>query len=222
MIMDFILPETVILYSLFSLSFIMSSVICVIQDLKDSTKHNQHSNKKTIYKTYMKTYPLVLFNMFITIPITLLLFQYFHFVLTPFNYYHLFHIPISIILIDIFFYICHYTFHTYKFINLYRFHKTHHKIKKPVSITSLYFHPIDLVFGNILPLFLPILVLRSSLPILYLWTVFTIAETTYWSHSGIKDRCENHDLHHKYFKYNYGSGTYLTDKLFGTYITENK
>ena len=65
-----------------------------------------------------------------------------------------------------------------------------------------------------------IFIFPSSFIVLYLWTFFTIFETTYGAHSGIKNRGEDHDIHHKYFKYNYGSGMCLSDKLFGTFLDD--
>ena len=91
------------------------------------------------------------------------------------------------------------------------------KFTRPISITSIYLHPVDLLFGNIVPLFAPVFIFPSSFLVLYFWTFFTIFETTYAAHSGIKNRGEDHDIHHKYFKYNYGSAFYLSDKLFKTY-----
>ena len=206
--------ETYILYFIFLTSFSLSTLICFIQDKYYNYQYVQNLSKTQILSIYKKALPLVLFNVFITIPISLIISQNFYFILSPFSYYHVYHIPLFFILIDPFFYFFHYLFHN-KY--LYKFHKIHHQITTPVSITSIYLHPIDLIFGNILPLFLPVFIIRSSMPLLYFWTAFTICETTYFAHSGIKNRCEDHDLHHKLFNCNYGSGFYLVDRLFDSY-----
>jgi sterol desaturase/sphingolipid hydroxylase (fatty acid hydroxylase superfamily) len=214
-----IYPETINLYFIFLGSFITSSTICFIQD----NYYNYEYIQNTIFKSeiiiiYKKTLPLVCFNCFVSVPISLIISQNLFFILSPFNYYQVYHIPLFFILIDFTFFMFHKLFHTSKYLNLYKYHKIHHQIKRPVSITSLYLHPVDLFFGNILPLFLPVFILRSSMPLLYFWTAFTIFETTYFSHSGIKNRGENHDLHHLLFNVNYGSALYISDRLAGTYM----
>jgi sterol desaturase/sphingolipid hydroxylase (fatty acid hydroxylase superfamily) len=210
-----IFQETYYLYFIFLSSFSLSTLVCFIQDNYYNYKYVQNLSKTQILNIYKKALPLVLLNAFITIPISLIIFQNFYFLLTPFNYYQVYHIPLFFILIDPFFYFFHYLFHN-KY--LYKFHKVHHQIKTPVSITSIYLHPIDLIFGNILPLFLPVFVLQSSMPLLYFWTAFTICETTYFAHSGVKGRCEDHDLHHQLFNCNYGSGIYFVDRILNTYL----
>ena len=207
--------HSIILYSIFIFGFYSSALLSILRDYRKDTQHTQD---KDIYGIYIKAFPLVAFNVFISIPIILYLFQFFNHLLTPFSIKQFIHIPISLFIVDFFFFSLHYLFHTKKYLNLYKYHKIHHQIKTPVSITSLYLHPIDLLFGNILPLFLPIIVLRSSFPILCLWLFITITETTYMAHSGVKYYCENHDNHHKYFIYNYGTGTYLCDRLCNTFF----
>jgi sterol desaturase/sphingolipid hydroxylase (fatty acid hydroxylase superfamily) len=218
-----IYQETINLYLCFLSSFTVASFFAFKDDLDSKTVYiqNDKSRRKDILNIYKKALPLVLFNTFVSIPIILLIFQNFHFILTPLNMYHLLHIPIGGILIDFVFYLFHYLFHTKKFLNLYKYHKVHHQITRPVSITSMYLHPIDLLFGNILPLFLPMLILRTSFLILYFWVFYVIFETTLYAHGGHTHHDGyNHDIHHKYFKYNYGSGMCLSDKLFGTFLDD--
>lgn len=217
--MSIIFEETYYIYLSFLSSFLISTLVCFIEDMKSSTKHiqQQGNNKTELTKLYFKALPLVLLNIFVSIPIILILFQYFHFIFKPFSFTQLLYFPLYLVVTDFAFYICHYSFHTTKLFNLYKYHKVHHQFTKPISISSIYLHPIDLLFGNIVPLFAPIFIFPSSFIILYFWTFFTIFETTYGAHSGIKNRGEEHDIHHKYFKYNYGSAFYLSDKLFRTY-----
>lgn len=217
--MSIIFEETYYIYLSFLSSFFISTLVCFIEDMRSSTKHIQQlgNNKTDLTKSYLKALPLVLLNIFVSIPIILILFQYFHFIFKPFSFTQLLYFPLYLVVTDFAFYICHYSFHTTKLLNLYKYHKVHHQFTKPISISSIYLHPIDLLFGNIVPLFAPIFIFPSSFIILYFWTFFTIFETTYGAHSGIKNRGEDHDIHHKYFKYNYGSAFYLSDKLFRTY-----
>jgi sterol desaturase/sphingolipid hydroxylase (fatty acid hydroxylase superfamily) len=212
-------PETINLYYIFLSSFVTSAFACFIQDIYCDYPYVQGNryNTKEILNVYYKSLPLVLLNMFISVPVSLLVSQYFFGFLSPFNYYQIYHIPVFFILIDPTFFTFHRLFHTVKFLDLYKYHKVHHQIPRPVGITSLYLHPVDLIFGNILPLFLPVFIIRSSMPLLYFWTAFTVFETTYISHSGIKNRAENHDMHHKLTIFNYGSGLYFMDRIFNTY-----
>ena len=213
-----IATEVYCLYATFLVAFFGASIACIRQDFDTNSVHYQNSEIGVIFRIYTESLPLVYLNAFVCIPVILIFFQIFLLdILTNFSYYHILHLPISFFLIDFTFYIFHYLFHTQKLLGLYRFHKIHHKIKRPVSITSIYLHPIDLFFGNIVPLYLPLVLLQTSFPIWLFWTFTTIFETTYLSHSGFKDRCENHDIHHRYFKHNYGSAAYLSDRLFNTY-----
>jgi len=209
--------QSIIIYFITLAGFYSASLLSIKNDFKNT---NIHIQDKDIYKVYTKAIPLVGFNLFISIPMILSVLQNFYFLLNPFTFRHILHIPISFLLVDFTFYTFHYLFHTKRKINLYKFHRIHHEIRTPVSITSLYLHPIDLLLGNILPLFLPILILRSSFIILCLWVFITITETTYRAHSGLKNWSEDHDNHHKYFIYNYGSGLYLCDRVMQTYFKD--
>ena len=204
----------ILLYSIFLSAFLIASFSSYYQDFHTNQKYIQEIiSKKDLWKIYKKCLPLVSFNIFVVIPLLLCL--PINKILQPFNYYHISHIPISLFLVDFSFYFCHYLFHN-KF--LYKFHKVHHQIKRPICISALYLHPIDLIFGNILPLFLPIFVLQSSYEILCIWIFLTVFETVFGAHSGIDGRGNAHDKHHKYFIVNYGSGFYICDKLLKTYL----
>ena len=50
-------------------------------------------------------------------------------------------------------------------------HKKHHEFKYPVGIEALYLHWFDLIFGNILPLFLPILIINNHIYALVFWNI---------------------------------------------------
>ena len=130
-----------------------------------------------------------------------------------FNLFDLTHLPIIYLTTDILFYIFHRIFHC-KY--LYRFHKVHHEFKKPIALSGLYLHPIDYVIGNIIPIFFTILYLESSLFILHIWIFLVVSGIIIESHRGKKDLSEYHDIHHKYFKYNYGTNIAISDIIFGT------
>ena len=158
-----IYPETINLYFIFLGSFVSSSFVCFVQDMYYDFPYIQEnkSSKNEILKIYLDSLPLVVFNMFVTIPFTLFISQYFFIFLSPFNGYQVYHIPIFFILIDPTFFTIHRLFHTVKFFNLYKYHKIHHQIKRPVGITSIYLHPIDLIFGNLMVLSLSFFTLNT-------------------------------------------------------------
>lgn len=204
-----------LLYFIFLFSFISSAGLCIYQDFyKEYPRIQGEISRGNIIKIYKKCLPLVLFNIFVCIP--LILCFPFNMFLSPFNYWQVYHFPLLLFLVDFTFYFFHYLFHHPR---LYVFHKVHHQIRRPVCISALYLHPVDLIFGNILPLFLPVFIVGSSYEVLCVWTFFTVFETTYGAHSGIKGRGDNHDMHHKIFVKNYGSGLYICDRLLKTYLS---
>jgi sterol desaturase/sphingolipid hydroxylase (fatty acid hydroxylase superfamily) len=215
--------QTYVLYLLFLLSYSIASFSGFVVDMKfDPTRHIQetHRSKMRVCGDYFKALPLVSFNVFVTIPLSILIFQPLQSTMQPFNFYQLLHIPAYVIISDFVFYVIHRLLHTSK---LYKIHKIHHRFTRPMALASIYSHPLEIFFGNIVPLFVPIVIFNSSFPILYAWTFLITFETTYSAHSGIKNRGgEGHDLHHKLFNFNYGSGFLIFDKLFGTYMREER
>lgn len=121
-------------------------------------------------------------------------------------------------LMDIGFYITHRILHIPP---LYEwFHKTHHEVKNPIGMSALYTTLGDMYFANLLPIsWVPLLIISSSL-IYKFWAIISIFMTVCIAHSGYRDLSEFHDIHHRYFKYNYGN-SYFMDKLLGTYYHED-
>ena len=206
-----------ILYFSFLLSFILTGFFCFWKDLIYDTnsyteKKIQKSNRIDTMLQYKKCFPTVMSNMFIVIPIISI-------VLTPLSPVHLYtfsdlyKFPLNSILIDILFYTTHRIMHVgflYK-----KFHKKHHEITKPISISALYLHPVDLIFSNFFPVVLPPYILGHGLIAFSLWIMISIFNTVYISHQGIKNLSEFHDYHHEKSMYNYGAELFM-DRLFGT------
>ncbi len=108
-------------------------------------------------------------------------------------------------------------------------HKVHHKFVNTVSIGAEYAHPIEYVFGNVLPTSLGALLLgkKAHLFTYLMWITLRIAETTdghcgyelSWSPFRLLPMSagsEFHNYHHLAFKGNYGSFFTIWDNLCNT------
>lgn len=100
----------------------------------------------------------------------------------------------------------------YKFI-----HKYHHLHTTPISPSSLDAHPIEHLLLNNLSFLLPFILFGTNYVVFILLIIFASIEPAL-SHTYIESNYKNNDhiIHHKYFKYNYGFYEYL-DKLLNTY-----
>jgi methylsterol monooxygenase len=91
-----------------------------------------------------------------------------------------------------------------------RIHKLHHEFKSPVALAAGYAHPIEELISNLLPLFLPAVVMNSH--IVTYWLIVTVGiVTTLYDHSGyaipwipLGIHPFFHDYHHESFRYNFG------------------
>ncbi|KAF4523702.1 hypothetical protein B566_EDAN011566 [Ephemera danica] len=97
-------------------------------------------------------------------------------------------------------------------------HKQHHEWTAPIAITAIYCHPIEYVFGNVMPQFVGISLMRSHTLTAWLWLAFVIINTLV-AHSGYHlpflRSPELHDYHHQKFDNCYGIIGFL-DWLHGT------
>ena len=198
-------------------SFIMIGSYTAYLDLTNKSLENriQNNDHKKMITTYKKIVPLVSFNLFIS------LFCLSYFFIKYIEYFNcmyypdLYSIPKFIFFryfVDVPFYFAHKLFHTRY---LYKYHKIHHIIKAPVGISAFYMHPIDFIFGNIIPIFVPFIFLRLDYLTIHLWIILTIFNTVYESHGGFTNLSEFHDIHHKQSRYNFGTNVFM-DNLFKT------
>eukprot|EP00800_Vazella_pourtalesii_P022882 TRINITY_DN9082_c0_g1_i1.p1 TRINITY_DN9082_c0_g1~~TRINITY_DN9082_c0_g1_i1.p1 ORF type:complete len:281 (-),score=35.50 TRINITY_DN9082_c0_g1_i1:212-1054(-) len=122
-----------------------------------------------------------------------------------------------LVLQDFLFYYLHRLFH---YPPLYRaWHKKHHEFTAPVAIASVYAHPVEHVFVNLLSVWLPILIVGVHCAEYWLWFGIVITGT-FINHSGyhlpfVPISPEHHDFHHLVFTENFGTFRYL-DWLNGT------
>lgn len=117
---------------------------------------------------------------------------------------------------EIMFYYFHRLLHHPK---LYRhIHKKHHEWTAPIGVTSIYAHPIEHIFSNLLPPVVGPLLMGSHIATAIMWYTLAIVSTTI-SHCGYHfpflPSPEAHDFHHLTFVNNYGMLGVL-DRLHGT------
>lgn len=120
------------------------------------------------------------------------------------------------LLTEVFFFSAHRLLHTRW---LYRnVHVVHHRFRAPTAWSAQFAHPIEYLFGNMLPIALPILIVGPD-P-LTIWNFGLLALlNTQLVHSGyqlpLAPWSVSHDLHHFKVTVNYGS-LGLMDRLFGS------
>ncbi|CUG67619.1 Hypothetical protein, putative [Bodo saltans] len=102
---------------------------------------------------------------------------------------------------------------------LYRWiHKQHHQFYVTIGLAAEYAHPIELLFGNVLPVFFASVVFRYHIAAFSSWVFIAMAGTTF-HHSGfffpLAPSDEFHDFHHSHVVCNFGSSP-MWDWLCGT------
>ena len=133
-----------------------------------------------------------------------------------------------------------YWFHriSHSFPTLYRFHKIHHEYTETFSLTTEAIHPIDYVFGNLIPSAVPFILLGSRVHcfMFFFWQVWKMYISTEshggyefpWSPTRILFFVSDpsfHDYHHKKNVGNFCGPVYLWDFFNGSaesYFSEYK
>ena len=154
----------------------------------------------------------------LTLPLSILFFNYY-----PIEYNNIFIsfacVPLIVVISDIYFYCTHRPLHTSL---LWKYHKTHHH--NTVSIAkSLDADIVEHAVGNLGSFIIGFIVLRHwgiifNIYIFHIWAIISTISTCA-SHSGKKILGDSgvHEIHHKYLKYNFGTGLYIVDRIMGTY-----
>ncbi|CAD8140859.1 unnamed protein product [Paramecium octaurelia] len=136
-------------------------------------------------------------------------------------------IVFSMLIEDTCFYWTHRTLHSPKLYSI--IHKKHHEFYTSVSYAAIYTHPIEYMFGNVIPVFIGQKILGNKMHIatLQLWLLFRIGETID-GHSGYEfswspyrllpfsSSAESHNYHHSHNVGNYGSFFVFWDTIMGS------
>jgi sterol desaturase/sphingolipid hydroxylase (fatty acid hydroxylase superfamily) len=121
---------------------------------------------------------------------------------------------ISYVIASVYFYHIHYLLHHPK---LYFLHKKHHRFQKPWALAGLYCSPFEMIFANTFTASLGPIMTQMSPNYVYFWNLL-MPINVLLSHSGLTIPYfmdNSHDLHHRYFNFNYGINSVL-DELYGT------
>ena len=125
------------------------------------------------------------------------------------------HFPVYLLAVDACFFATHRLLHTPLLFA--RVHKFHHAFSAPFALASVYAHPFEHFFSNVLSISAGPLLMRSHPYSAALWGCLA-ALSTLNSHSGFAFAgiSDGHDWHHRDAGENFGAGLAIFDKLLGS------
>ena len=124
-------------------------------------------------------------------------------------------LPIHACLAEAGFYVVHRILHSSRF--LYKhIHCVHHRFRAPTAMCCVYAHPLEFVFGNLLPIAAGPILTNAHPYTSYLWWGLAMLGTCK-GHSGYKvmGHVDDHEDHHLLCQFNYG-GMGLLDRVVGS------
>jgi len=199
-----------ILYEAFVLSYTVFSIYCYYIDvISEKSIENRNLN----LEKYDRAIQLVIFNVFV---VSYLFFYLSNTIYNPRDFNSILSIRdlcICNYMSQLLFYLIHRIFHKVPF--LLKYHKVHHEFKEPLGIRAAYTHPIDFVFGNLIPLGITPFLLDTDIYTTCAITMYSVYATIIIEHSNHNHNNIHHIRHHKYYNYNFGSA--WIDKMMGTY-----
>ena len=214
-----VLYNSFIYFLIFNITYYLSSGLLFLFDYYRilTNYKKQLGSVSEMVSNYKKIWPTVLMNTLIAIWPSILTVGYYEtFFSDDFNINELYYIlPAGFIFTDIFFYFSHRILHIPILYKL--FHKKHHEITAPIGFCAVYMTTFDLYLGNIVPVYLPLYLMKAHPITFKIWMIISTLNTVFLAHSGFKWFAEFHDLHHSSFKKNYGINLFM-DRMFGTQI----
>ena len=194
---------------MFFLTFCFSSFICFMIDMYYPKLRIKHETNEIVKKEYAKMLPQVLINLSIGTSMLHIIDNYYY--KETNNFYFIFNFVLWYILADFIFFFVHINLHRKQ---LYCLHKKHHEYIYTYGIGAIYSSCFEFVFGNIIPLWFPLLIIKMPRTHIYGIIIFSTTSTVLFSHGGyIKNN--KHLQHHKLRTKNYGFG--ISDRIYGTY-----
>ncbi|ETN69308.1 fatty acid hydroxylase family protein [Necator americanus] len=187
--------------------YIFNSIFVLIDVFEPSWSRafKVQQDKKPSPSKYVEAVKLILFNQMVAGTITIAAFHY-PMKLTGVSFGKelpgittvLPQVLFCILVEEIGFYYSHRLFHHPKIYK--NIHKIHHEWTTPVSITSIYCHPIEHALSNLTPVLLGPTLCGAHVTTLWIWACIAVMSTTF-SHSGyhfpFQPSPEAHDYHHK-------------------------
>lgn len=201
-----------------SIFFFILDYICYKTETVEKYKKNKITKKYWNY-CYDSAKSALYNQIFVTLPILYYINYYSNIIF--YDYYtfinEIYKFLFYIFCIDIWFFTFHYLFHKIPFLYQ-KIHKFHHRESIPSAVSALDAHIIEHLLINISSILIGPILWPGYYLTIYFYIFLTTANSCI-SHSGYKNYLvgEEHNIHHKMTKYNYGIGLYLLDKLFGTY-----
>jgi len=214
--------QGILYYLLFNTTYHLSSFVIFCLDYSGCTAgiKLQKSDRTVLTNTYKKVFPVVLLNTLVySIPTTLFLPVLINYKQNEFDLLTcVADIIFSLLLSDLIFFLTHRLLHAPRFYATY--HKLHHEITAPVSLSATYLTPLDF-YSNILSIYLPPIALSAHEYTMIAWVVLSTLNTVIIGHGGFAPISSFHDKHHEVFNCNYGIGLWA-DKFFGSEYSERK
>ena len=198
------LSDAALLGISFVVSYLSSSCLCYIRD--------RHSRNFNVHQ-YQKIFTLCILNACVLAPLILI-----SFVTTfPLNsqakwYSAIWRLPLAYVLADFFFWCAHRASHVPCF---YRFHRVHHEYHFPVGAGAFYMHPVDFLFGNLLPYVMGFYFSGLNIIMAMLLLIAGVCNTVLRAHGSFSEMSP-HKWHHYFGNVNYSSGQAGFDRIFGT------
>ena len=129
-------------------------------------------------------------------------------------------LPLQFLVTEVGFYTVHILLHYSTFL-YHHIHRVHHRFIAPTVMTCVYAHPLEYIVGNIFPIYLSCMLMNAHPVTCYVWFPLAMAGTCK-GHCGyqIMGVIDPHDVHHLYFRYNFG-GMALLDWMFGTLLVQH-